>query len=705
MEKYEKYREDLILECKEDALISMISEQESFINIVIDRLKESENIEDFNECFYQGIIKQKNTQIDGYYFDSVDKMFSAFIFDYHGEECLKNITKIEVEKLYKKVRSFIENSVNGFILDVIEESLPAHDLSAYLMEKIEEITKFKIFIITDKKTSNTVKKLKDMEIYGKDVDVVIWDIERIYELYISKTGKEIIEIDFKELNGVGIQCLEGAITKDYQSYLTMISGDLLAELYLEYGASLLEGNVRSFLSTRGKVNKAIRKTILTQPDMFFAYNNGIAATANDVIIEENNGIKTIISVENLQIINGGQTTASIANAIIKDNARDKVKDLKVPMKLSVVTDSKLAEDIIPKISRTANMQNKVNDADFFSNHPYHIRIEEYSRKVYAPEKHVYDYKNGMIIVADTRTKWYYERARGQYDQEQMQMTKTQRQKFKILNPKNQLLKKTDWSKYVNTFLCKPDIVSKGAQNSMRAFADTIDREWNKGVNGDAIYNESYFKKMISVAIMFKETELLVSNSNWYKDIKAYRANIVTYSLSYLFYYINKNLPKKSIDFKKIWNEQNLYKELREQIAIVAHEVLSFITREDRKTLNVTEWCKMQLCWTLMKDTSFQINNNFIDTLVDIEEMKSEEIAAKKDKTLENNINAEIEVVKLGKEYWRKVLTFGLNERLLTKIEETLLVMACNIEKKLPTSKQSKSILEIRERMREEGMKE
>ena len=49
------------------------------------------------------------------------------------------------------------------------------------------------------------------------------------------------------------------------------------------------------------------------------------------------------------------------------------------MKLSVVA-SGHAMTLIPNIAKYANSQNKVSDADFFSNHPYHIRMEEISRR-------------------------------------------------------------------------------------------------------------------------------------------------------------------------------------------------------------------------------------------------------------------------------------------------------------------------------------
>ena len=164
----------------------------------------------------------------------------------------------------------------------------------------------------------------------------------------------------------------------------MISGDVLADIYDEYGARLLEGNVRSFLSTKVAVNKKIRGTILNSPQMFFAFNNGISATAMEVTVEDTEYGRLITAVKDFQIINGGQTTASVFNARHKDKAP--LDKLYVQMKLTEVGGSTQEEtdDLIRSISRTSNSQNKVSDADFFASHPFHRRMEAISRRLLAP---------------------------------------------------------------------------------------------------------------------------------------------------------------------------------------------------------------------------------------------------------------------------------------------------------------------------------
>lgn len=52
------------------------------------------------------------------------------------------------------------------------------------------------------------------------------------------------------------------------AYMGIVPGKFLADIYLKYGSKLLQGNVRAFLSIRGKVNKGIRDTIINNPNSF-----------------------------------------------------------------------------------------------------------------------------------------------------------------------------------------------------------------------------------------------------------------------------------------------------------------------------------------------------------------------------------------------------------------------------------------------------
>ena len=691
----EEFRSDWVGDLRVAAEANQSDPHSEFVFDAVEQLQEAEEVENVELGYFEG-IGPKNTKliIDGYAFDAVDKSCVILLSDFSNSDQVETLTASDIDRLYNNMRYLVEAALSGYIIDnKFEESSTGYSFAveANRLFNNGEISKFRFYILTDKKLSERVKNIQKSPIAGKKVDLNAWDINRFFQLYSSSQGKEEIEIDSSTLAGGGIPFVSATDGEDYSAYLAVVPGQFLADTYLQYGSRLLEGNVRSFLSIRGKVNKAIRGTILQEPDMFFAYNNGIAATASAIETTIENGVAVITKINDMQIINGGQTTASIANAVIQDKAN--LESVFIPMKLSVVDHDK-AKEMIPIISRSANSQNKVDEADFFSNHPYHVRIEEYSRRVLAPP----------IDGNQYQTAWFYERARGQYVQEQMKLTRSERKRYQIKNPKTQLLRKVDVAKFINSYEQKPHIVSRGAQFNMRNFAESIDRQWKASDQG-AEFSEYYWKKLIALAIMFKTTERIVSAQQWYQEIKAYRANIVTYSVAVIMNQIEKKHKGKTIDFLRIWNTQSLPPELETQLIKTTKEVFDFITRDDRTTLNVTEWAKKEECWKRAESFDFTLLSIFTDALISSGDEQVEKEVAQKEQKVSNQISAEIELINLGADYWKKVLDFGRNDRLLSEMEDGLLNVAASFEMtgRIPSDKQAKLIMQIRNRLYDEGL--
>lgn len=339
------------------------------------------------------------------------------------------------------------------------------------------------------------------------------------------------------------------------------NSSVLADIYDTYDSQLLEGNVRSFLSTKVAVNKKIRETILRIPQNFFAYNNGISATAMDLQFETTSEGKFITYARDFQIINGGQTTASLSNARHKDGAD--LSLIYVQMKLTEVdSDADKSSELIRNISRSSNSQNKVSDADFFATHPFHIRMEQISRRLFAPASGGSQYE----------TKWFYERARGQYLQAQMRMTKSQKDKFIAQHPKKQVITKTDFAKYRNSWAGMPQTVSRGAQTNFMKFAEIIDEAWSKS---DAPFNDKFFKDTVSLAILFKHTEWIVSHQPWFEQ--GYRANIVTYSIALLHRLIRAQFPDMDLDLQLIWTRQQISDVVTNELVKITKYVFDRIT--------------------------------------------------------------------------------------------------------------------------------
>lgn len=686
MELYE-FRKDFL----EDIRATAISENDSKINtfsrIICDYLVEFQIIPSFELCFIKTDIgKKRNLTMDAYSYDNFDKSLTVIISIYDDSEDGGKLVRTEVDKVFKRGRYLIEEILKGKLNCKYDISTIQYDFANEIYSKQSDISKIKFLIITDLELSDRVDKLKGDNIEDKKVEFSIWDIKRLYNVLSSNNVSELLKIDFTEYTEDGIPVLlannQGSI---YKSYLGVIPGEVLANIYDEYGSRLLEGNVRSFLSVKGSVNKNIRKSILGQPEMFFAYNNGISVTARNIVLNKKDNALFLVGAEDFQIVNGGQTTASLAATRYKDKAN--LSKIYVQMKLTEVEGDE-GQKIIPDISRCSNSQNKVSEADFFSTSPYHIRIEQFSRRLFAPATDGNQYD----------THWFYERARGQYSQEQMKLTPTQKKKFTAQNPKKQVITKTDLAKYVNSWEGLPHIVSKGAQANFLAFANLIDPKWSEN---DELFNEKYFKDIVSLAILFKSVEKIVSNQSWYQN--AYRANLVTYSIALFSEKIKKQYKGYEFDFLKIWNKQEIPIILVNIFEEITKLVFDSITSPGRATMNVTQWCKKEICWTKVKEINYELSENVSNLLIDKREKKKIDFEYKKEQKFENEIEKQKRVINLGEAYWKKILEFGRDKGILNYNDEKVIGVAIAINRgRIPSAKQCEELFTIVNRLEDEG---
>lgn len=723
--KVEEYREVLHEDIAVAANANMTNQNDEFLKYVTDILISGEEFDDFVECYYEGITRSRgNMRIDGYAIDETDGSCCVFIADYHGPYEDDAIRAEDITNTFKKMRFFVDEAIKYELYQELEESTEAFEFARTLYYDNEQISKFRFYLLTDAYNKQRTKNIKDGEVAGKKVELNVWDINRIFDVVSSKTQKESVEIVLSELGYEGIPCVKAVEYQDviadievlpkyddietddeddskpenvitYSSYLAVVPGQILNDLYLEYGSRLLEGNVRSFLSVRGKVNKSIQNTIKNYPEMFFAYNNGIAATASEIDTEMTAQGLVITRIKDLQIVNGGQTTASIANTLLtarKDENIDLTR-LFVPMKVSVLEHS-MSEKIIPKISEYSNSQNKVDASDFFSNHPFHIRMEDYSRKTPAPAV------NGNQF----QQYWYYERTRGQYNQGKMKFKpkSSQMKQYETRYPESQVIKMVDLAKYMEIFEGAPDKVSKGKQAIVKVFAEQIKNQWNKS---DVAFNLYYFKRVVALAIMFKETDDIIKSTEWYKEKHSYKANVVAYTMSVIFDHIRTSFGEYTIDFMRIWNDQCLYPELSNQIAVLCEEVYEFITSDSRLTENVTEWCKKEECWKRARKEKWTFLPDFLRTLVSVQSLKQDEEDAKKTQKVANEVDELKFIFAAGSAYWKQVLDWGASRNLLSPMEMDILKLIINqdITGRIPTDKQAKVAVKARTRLIENGM--
>lgn len=699
MEEYtiEDFREDLINDIQSDSLTNRDYPEEVFIEYCKSILIEDYSLlSDLNLTYYDyqykpSAPKFKKMHLDASYLETSLNTLNLLYCDYNNDK-IKNINNEFINDKFNQLTNFFSNVLLGFFKSTAE-SEPVTQLAFDIIKNLDEIKKLHLIIIsTNEKSSRlTTISANEIEIAERkyNVDITLLDISSIFEAKKANFEKDKITIKTKDFGFEGIPCIKAEIdSKQYDAYLAIVPGKFLSDIYLKYSARLLESNVRSFLNTKSKINKGILNTILNNKSCFFAYNNGISTTADDIELDYIDGKGAIItSFKNLQIINGGQTTASLANAVLKNNAN--LDGIYVQMKLSIIKDNDNSSELVRSIAEYANTQNKVTNADLKSNHPFYVRIKEFSDKIKAPLQ-----KNSTI-----QESWFFERARGQYDQAKMRLlTKKEREKFEMHYPSKKKFTKTDLAKYINSYEMRPFDVSWGGDVNMIKFQEYIKNEWEKD---NTKFNELYFQELIGKAIMFKTIETIISNEEWYINNKGYRAQLVTYTFSKLIYEI-KSIGK-FFNFKKTWDKQELQPETVEDIKNISKLCFDVFNDPSRQYLNIGEYCKREICWTKVKEKQYNLTDLIKGILLDKEDKFAEEKSAKNEQKFNNEISNSVEIYNLGVKYWTDLLEKGNQLRVLNDNEKNMIEIAikyCKFIYKELSSKQVKEIIQIKRKIEE-----
>ena len=692
---FEEYKKEYLDDIRINAQIESVLPDEYFLEDALDKLTAMGELTDpVIRPIQKRCRNNKIMAFDAYGFDASDKSFVLISNDFK-DTADATLTRTELDTIRTRMLNFIQEAFDERLqeyFDLTDEMLPVGRNIARRMKKDyvdldndDSIDQIKLYIITNKTLSDKVTSLRCDDFLDKRVELNVWSIKRFYDLYQSGKDREPILIETDKYGIKGIPCIKAEMSGnlDYDAYLAIVPGYFLHSIYYDHGSRLLEGNVRAFLSNRGKINKGIRETIRKEPTKFFAYNNGIACTAAKITLSDDK--RFITSMEDLQIINGGQTTASLTSAVIKDKLP--LDNIFVPMKLTVVKNDDY-DMMIQNISRYANSQNSVKNSDFFSNHPFHRVFETLSKKISAP------------VSGDNvnNTFWYYERSRGKYDQEQFKITrKSEKEAFARRYPKSQLIKKEDLAKFFTCAeLLRPDVVSKGGEKCMSFFAEYIDSQYQKTPE---YFNDEFFKLAICYAILFKATDKIVKNSDWYISASYIKPFIVPYTISKIIV----NLPKGyCLDYDLIWRKQTLYPSLSCQIEKVAHATNEFIRNS---VGSAREYCSKEETWKRYKEVSLSLDPQFVNDLISKEVMDERIQGEIKEKKLEKDVNWLVEIYNLGNSYWTDLLKEGMKRHILSPMETDLLnlAIAFTAGKKVPSEKQAKLIWKIRNKLDQAGV--
>lgn len=667
----------------------------AFMSIIAEKLAELDEIENLQVLHYEGSgSRNKSLLVDGYdLYDTedlgADRQISLAVLDWHPEGKINTLTTTEARKKLNALHAFLTEANEQQLESRLEDSSDEYQLARELRQRGTGVSRYRLYLISNAIASSSMKELSAEALNGVPVDFHVWDLSRLLQVQESASGRSEVEINLTDwlpegLPALGIQA-EGA---EFETYLAAIPGDVLADLYGQYGSRLLEGNVRSFLSNKVLVNRGIRTTIQSEPDMFLAYNNGLTATATSVTASRAGSHALICTIRNLQIVNGGQTTASLYNARRDLSPKPNLKDIAVQLKLIVVHPED-SEQLVPNISKYANTQNRVNPADFFSNSPFHRRLEEISRRLLVPS----------VAGKSFQTHWFYERTRGQYLNEKNRGTASHTKTFEVRNPKNQVINKTELAKYELSWGQEPHVVSRGSQKNFTAFATSVATKWDKD---DAQFNDEYFKHAVAKAILFASVRTAVLKSDWYTT--GYLANIVTYTVAKLAHEVQVQGGGRVLDFDRIWTTQAVPNQVLSYAAEIAKVVRLILTDENKPVVNVTEWAKKEQCWTKVKSAHVPAPSEFLQVLVDPFKLVDKAKTARMNQKIDSSIGAQIAAMNVGAETWLRVAEFGKEHRILSPNELSLTMKFSNGGYSVPSEAQAAKLMAFLQRVEESGFK-
>lgn len=625
------------------------SQEQAFTRICLDMLTKANETDNAVLAYDEKALGTKNQhKINAYAISDSFETIDLFISAYEPSLSIENVEKSSIDRACTRITNFFTKAYfNNYENDVAETSQIfefAHQLASSF-EMRSKLIRVNAYILTNSRYKGDVPSSK--EVSGQKIFYNIIDIEKLYS--ISEQARLPIELDFS-LYKLEPQCMSIPTGTDlYKGYLTYLPGSFLAELYHRYDFKLLEQNVRAFLQFKAGINKGIKDTILKRPEMFFAFNNGISATADSIIMDDSKS--TILKINNLQIVNGGQTTATLFH--VSKEAGENLNQVLVPVKISVINDADKSYEIVKDISKYANTQNKINEADLSANLPALVEIEKLSRYMLTP----------ITIDSSHQHYWFFDRISRQYENllSQHSKTKAKKKAFELKYPKQCKFTKYELAKYYNScceivngerIIIGPHCVVDGNEVNFRAFRDYV--------VPDLEINNIFFEDLIAKAILFKEVDRRHgTKKSKTPPISDMKQVMVPYSIAILQIATNR-----SLNLEKIWKNQKISTELSDYMYNLMVLLNEFI-KDNSPRSNMIEWATKEECWKTVKE-KFKIPP--IESIR--KDMYDPETAAKRysesdsfDAELED-INREL-IKSITSEIWQKIADWGKDSGCLT----------------------------------------
>lgn len=668
----DRVRETRLGEPDADGVMPIDPREIAFTTVFLEDMEDIGLVADSDIVHFEKKLGRANGKLNGFSL-SEDGSHLILITTISGGEANEDLTSAPGGEIAKAIKTAIHvyRAAKEPFHTEMEDSCSERDMIERFHAAQEDVSSIRVLVLINGLTS----KLPDFE-QPEDlpkVTVDVWDLERLFRAASSGLAYESVTVDLERILGSPLSCLQGPATEGgHCCFFAIIPGDLLYELYDEHGPRLLELNVRSFLQARGKVNRGIRDTLHNEPGYFLAYNNGISATVESMeLVKAEDGSFGIGRMTGLQIVNGGQTMASIHRA--KDRDKLDLSNVFVQAKITKI-EPDYVNDLVPMISRFSNTQNKVNETDFSANHPFHVKFQQLSERVWPPGE---------------TTRWFYERARGQWEVARIREGTTPKRlkAFDQKTPRSQKVDKNLLAKAINSWDELPHLVSLGGQKCFVGFMKELGK---MGVTWEP--DDEYYKNAIAKIIVFKRAEKIARQIGF----SAYRANAVTYTVALVAY---RTCGRMNLD--GIWTNQNVSDALEETMRSWMPRIHEEIV-ESAEGRNVTEWCKKKKCWAMVQSLDLEFASGLENELARGQPLPnvgkfSERKGAKAKALSHEERERQAKVMKLGSDEWQDLIAWMVSKQEYAgfplQVCGTILGYAATGWQKVPSPRQTKSLVE------------
>lgn len=645
---------------REEAVENGTSIEQQFTETVLDYIQE-EGAAVSPELFYC-VNKECNrpTDVDYYKINAFDYSETAgildlFITSYIEGEGLNELSKKKIEMAHNALMHFLTESVKDerMYRKYLEEDPEVAEVIETIRSefKYKNISLIRFFVLSNGQLKIDYPSPSEVQIGDSvfDFEFNIWDISTIRNSEIAAQHDGAINIDFETEFANSIECLEMGGSNGVKSYLAIMPAVILAKVYKQYKTRLLNQNVRNYLGGTIKVNKKMAETLRDDPSMFFAYNNGISSTATRVGIRQDEGGKMYITnVTNWQIVNGGQTTNTIFNMY---NRKIDLQNAFVTLKISEINfeDEKKKSQVISYIARYANSQTQIKESDLAANIGYMLKLDEISKSDWTPMNSIR--KN---------TQWFFERMRGQYDNAKGEPRTKKARDFVNQHPKKQRFTKTDIAKWEMAWAIRPDIASKGGEQSFDFFHKT-----QLKVDGIEV-DRNYFHHLIAKAIIYQTISDICKQTG----IRGYVNIICNYVLATLAWKSRGNL-----DLDYVWNHQEIHPSMRITIEQAADIVNKYILKLGQEGLNPTVKAKKEQFW---KEVTLR--------MASLPELDKALLSVNEEELTAENQAKIVRFEQMPRETWSQLVTWGKESKKLSLLERKKLdhvYALLGADKKLP----------------------